>query len=301
MSEITAVTLGERQVLVKREDLLHPFVSGNKFRKLKYNLLLALENGASGIISFGGAFSNHIHALSYACQFYNIPLTLFIRGEDVQNPTLDFVRSTGAKLQFVSRTEYRELKNASSFDDFPRAVVIPEGGSNELAIKGISEMMVELNAQLEKLQNISSSSSSFQYCVSYGSGGTSIGIMSVLEAEDHLHIFSSLKMKDLQHDFLKRCEFLGVEPKENVTLYDNYHFGGFAKFNDDLISFINGFEIPLDPLYTGKMFYAINDLIKQDRFDKRQIVAIHTGGLQGIAGFNHRFGGILVDRSSDRE
>jgi 1-aminocyclopropane-1-carboxylate deaminase len=282
MSEISTVAIGGRQVLVKREDLLHPFVSGNKFRKLKYNLLRALEMGASEILSFGGAFSNHIHALAYACHYYQIPLVLFIRGEDVQNNTLDFVRTKGAKLNFISRSEYREMKIRSSFEDYPNAYVVPEGGSNSLALIGIGEMMDEMEFK-----------EGAQYCVSYGSGATSIGMMKKLNAHDHLHVFSSLKLPDFEKDFKQRCAELEVPFKSQITLHDNYHFGGFAKHNNVLIDFINAFPLPLDPIYTGKMMFGINDLIHQEKLDHRPIVAIHTGGLQGITGFNKRFGNLI--------
>lgn len=293
MSQITTVSIGGRQVLVKREDLLHPFVSGNKFRKLKYNLLRALEIGASEIISFGGAFSNHIHALAFACKSYHIPLVLFIRGEDVDNPTLSYIRSTGARLNFVSRTEYRELKKAQHFEEYPNAFVVPEGGSNKLALRGLSEMMEELYDQLSEINGESIHAHGYQLCVSYGSGGTSIGMMSSKREVDELHIFSSLKMRDLKNDFLSRCQKLNVKPSYHYILHDNYHFGGFAKWQSELLDFMNAFEIPTDPLYTGKMFFGINELIKKGVFDERPIIAIHTGGIQGVAGFNQRFGPLL--------
>ncbi|WP_235292164.1 1-aminocyclopropane-1-carboxylate deaminase/D-cysteine desulfhydrase [Portibacter lacus] len=286
MSGITKVTIGGRAILVKREDLLHPYVSGNKFRKLKYNILQALDLGASEIISFGGAFSNHIHALSYACKFYNIPLVLFIRGEEIDNPTLRFVKHNGAELIFVDRTSYREIKTTIAFAEYPNAYVIPEGGSNKLALEGIKEMMSEI-----KETNI-------HYCVPYGSGATSIGMMAAMQDTDHLHVFSALKMKDFAADFKERSISLDV-PIRNVTFHDQYHFGGFAKHRPELIQFINQFEIPLDPLYTGKMMFGIADLIESNYFaPEDKIIAIHTGGLQGIAGFNARFGNLINPQHS---
>lgn len=281
-SHISTVEIGGRKVLIKREDLLHPFVSGNKFRKLKYNLLRAIEVGASEIISFGGAFSNHVHALAFACQHYQLPIVLYIRGEEVKNDTLDFVRSTGAKLLFTSRSEYRKVKQLNYFSTFPNAYVIPEGGSNKRALIGIGEMMEEMTFD-----------EGIQYCVSYGSGGTSIGMMLKLRPIDHLHIFSALKMQNLTADFKQRCLDLGVEAKTQISLHHNYHFGGFAKHSEALIHFINDFPLPLDPIYTGKMMYGISDLIQQKHFDDRPIVAIHTGGLQGLKGFNKRFGDLI--------
>jgi 1-aminocyclopropane-1-carboxylate deaminase len=206
-----------------------------------------------------------------------------VRGEDVENPTLDYVRSTGTQLHFSSRSEYRKLKEETYFERYPNAYVIPEGGTNVLALKGIGEMMDEINIP-----------GGIQYCVSYGSGATSIGMMKKLSSKDHLHIFSSLKLKDFDEDFNRRCAALDTEISPQVSLHSNYHFGGFAKFDNTLINFINSFPLPLDPIYTGKMMFGIQDLIDKKTFDKRPILAVHTGGLQGVRGFNMRFGNLIT-------
>jgi len=271
-----------REIYVKREDLIHPMLSGNKFRKLKYNLEQIARVGTKTVVSFGGAYSNHIHALAFACQVYEIKLHLFIRGDEVDNPTIRFVHSCGAKCHFVPRTEYRVLKERTQFSEWPGAAILPEGGSNPLAILGIQEMMKEIKVL------------GAQYCVSYGSGGTSIGMMSALKENESLHVFSSLKFPDFESTFTKKCLTWKLTPKANTHLYSNYHFGGYAKWTSELINFINSFPLKLDPIYTGKLFFAVKDLITQGILEKeRPIIVIHTGGLQGRDGFNERFNNIL--------
>ncbi|WP_235296681.1 1-aminocyclopropane-1-carboxylate deaminase/D-cysteine desulfhydrase [Portibacter marinus] len=280
-SPISEVEIAGRKVLIKREDLIHPSLSGNKFRKLKYNLVNLENQGHQLVVSFGGAYSNHIHALAFACHYFKLRLILFIRGEEVNNPTLDHVEEFGAEIRFVTRTEYRTIKNQTYFSEWPEAYVIPEGGTNDLALKGVGEMMTEI-----ELQDV-------QICVPYGSGGTSLGIMSNLKPNSNLHIFSALKFPSFEMEFLLKCRHLRIEASRYI-LHDEFHFGGYGKWNSELIDFINLFPIPLDPIYTGKMFYGIKDLINREKFDPdRPILAIHTGGLQGIAGFNERFGHII--------
>ncbi|WP_396218044.1 1-aminocyclopropane-1-carboxylate deaminase/D-cysteine desulfhydrase [Flavobacterium sp.] len=270
------------ELFIKREDLLHPIISGNKFRKLKYNLAEAKRLGYKKLLTFGGAFSNHIVAVAGAGKEFGFETIGIIRGEELQekieeNPSLSVAQQFGMKLVFVSRDAYRlketpefikEMK--SQFGDF---YLLPEGGTNELAIKGCEEILNELDSE-------------FSYvCTSVGTGGTISGIINSAASHQNIIGFSSLKGDFLQKDIAKFAK------QKNWTINCEYHFGGYGKVTNELIDFINSFyilyEIPLDPIYTGKMMFGILDLIKNDFFPPNsKILAIHTGGLQGIAGMN---------------
>lgn len=269
---------------VRREDLIHPFVSGNKFRKLKYNLIQAKEDALHTILTFGGAFSNHIAATAAAGKEQGFKTIGIIRGEELSdkvndNPTLQFARQCGMELVFVSREEYK-LKNEKEFREglkqkFGSFCLLPEGGSNALAVKGCEEILTTEDSDFDYI------------CVSVGTGGTISGIMNSAMPNQKILGFPALK-----GDFLKN-EIRQFSKMENMDLITDYHFEGYGKINTDLIEFINIFykqnNIPLDPVYTGKMMYGIFDLIAKDYFPKgTKILAIHTGGIQGIEGMNHK-------------
>ena len=270
------------ELFIKREDLLHPVISGNKFRKLKYNLAEAKRLGYKKLLTFGGAFSNHIVAVAGAGKEFGFETIGIIRGEELEekineNPSLAVAEQFGMKFVFVSRDAYR-LKESpefleelqSKFGDF---YLLPEGGTNELAIKGCEEILSELDSE-------------FSYvCTSVGTGGTVSGIINGSSSHQNIIGFSSLKGDFLQKDIAKFAN------QKNWTINCEYHFGGYGKVTNELIEFINSFykqyEIPLDPIYTGKMMFGILDLIQNDFFPPNsKILAIHTGGLQGIAGMN---------------
>lgn len=274
-------------LVIKREDELHPFISGNKFRKLKYNLLEAKEKGFNTLLSFGGAYSNHISALSYAGKKGGFRTIGIIRGEELgldidhllqTNPTLKFAHHNGMQFKFVSREEYRRKSSPdfiaalqSEFGDFYQ---IPEGGTNQLAIKGCQEILTKEDEMFDYI------------CVSIGTGGTISGLINASTNQQIILGFPSLK-----GDFLQDIIHEKTFTKNNWKLIHEYHFGGYAKINEILISFINDFNqqtaIPLDPIYTGKMMFGIMDLVKKNFFKKNSsILAIHTGGLQGIEGMN---------------
>lgn len=277
------------RLFMKREDELHPFISGNKYRKLKFNLLEAQGKGFSTLLSFGGAYSNHISALSYAGKIKGFKTIGIIRGEELgrdiehlldTNPTLKFAHENGMRFKFVSREEYRRKENPdfiqdlkSEFGDF---YLIPEGGTNALAIKGCEEILT-------------SEDGGFDYiCVSVGTGGTISGLINAATNEQTILGFPSLK-----GEFLQEIIHEKTSVAKNWKLIHEYHFGGYAKINEILISFINDFNqqttIPLDPIYTGKMMFGIIDLVKKNFFKKNSsILAIHSGGLQGIEGMNKR-------------
>ncbi len=270
------------RLTVKREDLLHPHISGNKFRKLKYNLIQAKEEGRTALLTFGGAFSNHIAATAAAGKEYGFQTIGVIRGEELvnkvgDNPTLAFAGSCGMRFKFVTREAYRHKADASFIDnlrdEFGNFYLVPEGGTNNLAVKGCEEI---LDAEDDRFTHI---------CCAVGTGGTVSGLINSAQAHQQVLGFPALKGAGLQD------EIAIFAKKDNWKLVEDYHFGGYGKVNEELIAFMNGFfdttGIPLDPVYTGKMFFGVIDMITKGRFPwDSDILLIHTGGLQGIAGMN---------------
>lgn len=271
-------------VTIKREDLLHPVVSGNKFRKLKYNLLQAKAENKETLLTFGGAFSNHIAAVAYAAQEQGFRSVGVVRGDELNekidsNPTLQFAKECGMQFEFVSREAYRHKTEASFVEElkakFGDFYLVPEGGTNALAIKGCQEILTEEDAKFDYI------------CCAVGTGGTISGIINSALSHQKVLGFPALKGNFLQDEIRIFAE------NDNWELINNYHFGGYAKINEELVHFINQFykdtKIPLDPVYTGKMVFGVLDLIQKDFFPAHSnILLIHTGGLQGIFGMNER-------------
>ncbi|MFV0530973.1 MAG: 1-aminocyclopropane-1-carboxylate deaminase/D-cysteine desulfhydrase [Flavobacteriales bacterium] len=279
------------QVFVKREDLNHHYISGNKLRKLKYNILRAAELNHHTLLTFGGAFSNHILATASAGYESGFQTIGIIRGDELEakledvlkeNKTLKTASHFGMRFHFVSRNTYRKKEEESFMENlkqkFGDFYLIPEGGTNHLAIKGTSEILSETPQVYD-----------FNYITcAMGTGGTISGLINASKKYQTILGFPALK----ETDFLKKV-IRQYTTKQNFELITDYHFGGFAKYNEELIRFINKIkkltQLPLDPIYTGKMFYGLVDLIKNDYFEKNsQILVIHTGGLQGIKGFNEK-------------
>jgi 1-aminocyclopropane-1-carboxylate deaminase len=271
------------QLFIKREDLIHPFVSGNKYRKLKYNLETAKSLNKKTLLTFGGAFSNHIAAVAFAGQENGFQTIGIIRGDELENkiaenPTLTFAASHDMQFHFVSRNDYKNKTNLDflkklqeKFGDF---YLIPEGGTNELAIKGCEEILTNEDVDFDYI------------CSSIGTSGTICGIINA--AKPHQKILGFPALKD---DFLSE-EITKFANNKNWQLITNYHFGGYAKTTPELINFINNFkekhQIQLDPVYTSKMVFGVLDLIQKGFFEENvKILMIHTGGLQGIAGMNN--------------
>ncbi|MDC4817747.1 1-aminocyclopropane-1-carboxylate deaminase/D-cysteine desulfhydrase [Acinetobacter baumannii] len=261
---------------IKRLDLVHPQISGNKFFKLKYNLLAAKEQGLSSILTFGGAYSNHIAAIAYAAHLFGLKSIGIIRGEELAskplNPTLAKVQSLGMQLHFVSRHEYRLRDDANYLQQlqqqFPQTYIIPEGGTNELAVQGCQEILSQYD--LDQYDVI---------CCAVGTGGTISGLIERSAAHQTVLGFSALK-----GDFLQQ-EIRQWTKKQNWSLTDAYCWGGYAKTSPELFAFIENFEeqytVPLEPIYTGKMMFGLFDLIKNNYFPANtRILAIHSGGLQ---------------------
>jgi len=270
------------RLFVKREDLLHAKISGNKWRKLFYNLQYAKMNELSTIVTFGGAYSNHIAATAAAGNEFGFKTIGFIRGEEhpTLNPTLQYAKDCGMEFCYVDRAAYREKDSVKFqdeyFSDIQNYYLIPEGGTNELAVKGCQEILGDITIDFDVV------------CCACGTGGTISGIINSLEKHQKAIGFPALKGAG----FLK--DDIGVYVRNSQwELKLDYHFGGYAKVNSRLIEFINNFkekhQIPLDPIYTGKMMYGLWDLVEKDYFRRgSSIVAIHTGGLQGIEGMNER-------------
>ena len=277
-----SIFLGSNSLFVLREDKLHPTIAGNKFRKLKYNLLEARKQGKSVLLTFGGAYSNHIAAVAVAGMENRMITVGVIRGEELadsidENPTLAYAKSCGMRFHFVSREAYK-IKSEISFIEELKSIfgdfyLLPEGGSNQLAVKGCEEMLTE-------------STSSFDYiCTAVGTGATIAGLVRAARPHQKVLGFSALK------GTFQDSEIRNYTSKSNFLITDEYCFGGYAKIDSELVRFINEFklntEIQLDPIYTAKMMYGILDLINKGEFkENSRILAVHTGGLQGIDGMN---------------
>lgn len=276
------------ELWIKREDEIHPVVSGNKYRKLKYNILDAKAKSGDKLLTFGGAYSNHIAATAAAANYHNLKSVGVIRGDELgknraktlsQNRTLNFAAKNGMEFCFISRQDYRrkgekqfleQLKN--KFGSFYH---IPEGGSNSLAVKGCEEILKNGDEKFDRI------------AAPVGTGGTFAGLIN--SSFDHQKVigFPALKAGFLGKEIRRWSE------RDNWSLNEYFHFGGYAKVNTDLIEFINDFydqyAIPLDPVYTGKMIYGIFNVIYNDIFpDNSKVLAVHTGGLQGVYGINNK-------------
>lgn len=265
-------------VFIKREDLLHPQISGNKFRKLKYNLHAARQLGYQSLLTFGGAYSNHIAAVAAAGHEFGFNTIGIIRGEELlgkinDNPTLRLAQQQGMRLVFISRADYRR-KTEPNFiqalqNQFGEFYLIPEGGTNALAVQGCTEILTAQDKQ------------QFDYiCCAVGIGGTIAGLIESSTDQQMVLGFPALK-----GDFLQ-AEIQQWTQKTNWELVPGYHWGGYAKTTPALLQFVQDFYgqngIEIEPVYTGKMLFGIFDLIQQGYFPAHsQILVIHTGGLQG--------------------
>ncbi|WP_286234677.1 1-aminocyclopropane-1-carboxylate deaminase/D-cysteine desulfhydrase [Thalassotalea sediminis] len=276
-------------VSVKRDDLIHPIISGNKWRKLKYNLQFAKTAGYKGVISFGGAYSNHIHALAYACFQQQLPSIAFIRGEShyAANATLKQAISWGMKCKFLDRESYKKRSDNTFIDhiqqQYPEYFIIPEGGTNFHALKGVQELCHELNSQVE-----------FDTIITpVGSAGTISGLITGDMQQHQILGIAVLKQAGYLRDDIKSLLLEHNCNAKNWQLLTAYHGGGYAKFDNDLLAQMRDFsqvtQLPIEPIYSGKMIVALLALIKQGFFPVgHRIVVLHTGGLQGLYGLIER-------------
>jgi 1-aminocyclopropane-1-carboxylate deaminase/D-cysteine desulfhydrase-like pyridoxal-dependent ACC family enzyme len=268
-------------VSIKREDLNHPYVSGNKWWKLKFNLEEAKKTGHHTLLTFGGAHSNHIYASAAAAKEVDLKAIGIIRGEELSiqdNATLRFAHELGMHLHFVSREDYRKKAEPAYLEnlieEFGRAYIIPEGGTNELAVCGVEAFGLQLKKEVE-----------FDYlCCAVGTGGTLAGLIKAVP-DKKLIGFSSLKGSFLEAE----VKNLLKTENSNWSINNDYHFGGYARYDTALMNFIlkaeKDFNMPLEQVYTGKMFFGVLDLIEKKYFPAgSKIMLLHTGGLQGKIG-----------------
>lgn len=272
---------------IKRDDLLHPVVSGNKWRKLKYILEHALNLGAHTIVSMGGAHSNHLHALAFAGKWLGLQTIAYVRGEkpDALTPTLSDVLAWGMQLRFVSRAEYRQLRAFKTHDSLPGLKTgqywLPEGGAVELAFQGVAEIMGEIDTKFDVLVS------------ACGTGATLAGLIRAVPQQTKIIGVAALKGAGFLQKDVEQWVFDVETRQPDWTILLDYHFGGFANTTPELIGFMRRFyfehAVPIEPVYTGKALFAIYDLLKQGYFEPGQrVVMLHTGGLQGARG--HGFG-----------
>lgn len=274
------------QLLVKRDDLLQPTgdhrFCGNKVRKLKYNLQAARAEGFDQLLTFGGAFSNHIAAVASAGRIYGFQTIGVIRGEPhlPLNPTLAQAKADGMKLHYLDRATYRQKSSSAVLDQlsaiFGKSYVLPEGGTNALALEGCTELAMEIKHQLDGWPDY--------LAAAFGTGGTLAGLIRACAGESQVLGVSSLKGNWMSKEITK---LLGKDHQfQNWQIFNQYHFGGYAKFPTELQNFTRKFEdthgIKLDPIYTSKLFYGIMDQISHGFFPNgAKIVIVHSGGMQG--------------------
>ncbi|WP_443938325.1 1-aminocyclopropane-1-carboxylate deaminase/D-cysteine desulfhydrase [Pedobacter sp. MW01-1-1] len=272
-----------KSLYIKRDDLIDPYISGNKWRKLKYLLKSAAEKKKNHLVTFGGAYSNHLLATAAATAKTGLKATAFVRGDEVENETLLLCKLYGMELIFTEREQYKNKQ--ALFDAYftknPNAFFIDEGGASDEAIEGCSEIIDELPEVYDYI-----------FCAA-GTGTTGAGLLKGLLKHvlpTQLHIIPALKGATFIQDEIVKC--IGTE--KNLHVHLDYHFGGYAKTTPELFQFIQFFSkqtgVLIDPVYTAKMFYAIHDLQKKGEIAAdAKILALHTGGLMGIFGMKDKF------------
>ena len=270
-----------------RLDKIHHDISGNKWFKLKYNLEEAKRQNKNTILTFGGAYSSHITATAAAGKEFGFKTIGIIRGDELnapplpsalgreKNKTLEFAESCGMQLRFVSREKYKKFRTDPNqlINQSVNYYVLPEGGTNALAVKGCAEIVSHINIPFDYI------------CCPAGTGGTIAGIISSLKENQKAIGFSVLKGGEFLKSEIEKL-LTSLLPPSKGELNTAYHFGGYAKHTPEFLKFISDFEkentIPLEQVYTGKMMFGIYDLIRKKYFeDGKTIIAVHTGGLQG--------------------
>lgn len=273
------------EVFIQREDLVHPFISGNKWRKLKYNIQYCLDHKLQGILTFGGAHSNHIAATAYAGKKYGLKTIGLIRGNapTFTAPTLENAQKWGMELIFLTREVYQK-KHLKDFEhllpkNYTEYLCLPEGGANELGLKGTQEIIGEKHKSFDAI-----------FCA-VGTGNTLSGIITSSYAHQKIYGVNTLKgAEGIRSNILQN---IGDHPFNNWELLNDYHLGGYAKFHPDIITCMNFFKtacaLQLDPIYTAKMMHAFLKLLEKNTFQNQKVLCIHTGGHQGTAAFFKRY------------
>lgn len=270
-------------LFVKRDDLIDPYISGNKWRKLKFILKKAKQENKKHLVTFGGAYSNHLIATAAAAARFGLKSTAFVRGEQVKNEMLLLCSLFGMELIFVDRESYRNKPQLfeDHFGDDQNAYFIDEGGASKEAVEGCTEIISELSVTYDHI------------FIAAGTGTTAAGLLKAIQAKDlptKLHVIPVLK----GGDFIKTEIAKYTRISDHLILHTEFHFGGYAKTTPELIQFIKTFTaktgLLLDPIYTAKMFYAIFNLQQTNNISSHdKILAIHTGGLLGILGMRDKF------------
>ncbi len=277
-SPIHQVSFRGKSLFVKRDDLIDPFVSGNKWRKLKYILQDAAEKNKKHLITFGGAYSNHLLATAAATAKNHLKATAFVRGEEISNPMLTLCKLFGMQLRFIDRQSYqhKETLFEKYYANDSNAYFVNEGGASKEAVIGCAEIIEELKEDFDHI-----------FCAA-GTGTTAAGLLkgiNRLQLQTTLHVIPVLKGGEFISDEIAMYE----SDLNKLQLHTDYHFGGYAKTTPELINFIKDFTsstgILLDPIYTSKMCYAIFDLIEKGIVKKdAKVLMLHTGGIFGILG-----------------
>ncbi len=271
-------------LMIKRLDLVQSWADGNKYYKLKHNISYALENGIKSIVSKGGMFSNHLYSLAHACTAFGIKMNAIVRsyGPDPGNPLMNELAGLSHEILYLKPGEYQQFDESTAKILYPASMFIPEGGRNAQAIEGAKEIIEEC-LEFHPTHVI----------LSAGTLTTACGLLAVASKSMKIIIVPAWKgcTRDHVDEILLKYN---IKPECLWEIWPDAHFGGFARYDHHLIEFMNSFtretEIPLDPVYTGKMMYAVNEKFKSDYFSKEDIIiAIHTGGLQGIRGFSYRY------------
>lgn len=267
----------EIRLFIKRDDKIHPFISGNKWRKLKYQLEYAKSKDISHLVTFGGAWSNHLLACAAAAATFGFKAIAYVRGEEVRNPVLDMCRIFGLQLIFVDRESYRNKEKLFSENHDPiTSLFIDEGGKSELGLLGCADIIKELKQHYDHI------------FVASGTGTTVAGLQLGNEQNNfhsQVHSIPVLKGADsLLQDFAQ----WNIDTQK-IYMHHDYHFSGYAKTKPELIEFIKNFVsstgIMIEPTYTGKLMYGVYDLIQKGYFKpKSKILVIHTGGITGLLG-----------------
>ena len=265
-----------------RLDRINSWASGNKYYKLKYNLREALQKNITTIISKGGMFSNHLYALGEACHLFNLKCICLIRSyqDDPQNPTLHFLRSQGCELIFLEPDAFTRFDLNEAEERFPGCFFIPEGGESQHAIEGAGEIIKSFHE--DQFQHV---------VISAGTMTTAVGLLRSASANQHIHIVPAWKGCTVEYVNSILLKYF-ITPVCQWSLWPDFHFGGFAKSNQELVSFMETFtaqtSIPLDPVYTCKMMFGLQQKMGEGFFGEGSILSIHTGGLQGIEGAYYR-------------
>ena len=297
LQEIKTESLQKRgiSVYIKRDDLIDPEISGNKWRKLKYNIALCVSKKKDGILTFGGAYSNHLVATAAACKMGSLRSIGFARGDELNsesNSTLKRCGELGMELVFVSREEYA-MRNDKAYHetvgaDYPSMQLVPEGGANYYGMIGCQEILSEIDLSFDHI------------FLAQGTTTTSCGILFGTNENQQVHVVPALKgfdsISEMNTLFLKATidKEMIADLMKRVVVHGDAHFGGYAKYTPELIEFIRSFyrehEIQLDPIYTGKAMFEMMKQLDLPKFDNSKVLFVHTGGLQGVPGVEKKLG-----------